>query len=314
MSNARATKRIERRLADHRMVLGKSKMAFDFSHLLMRKAMADPTLHAFFTLAQNAGSLGRIHGQLAVVGLFDPAGAAAAAAHLGIPRGDPWVDVATAVDYFACSARMEIKAFCTRYAPDRARFTHAICRQLSRTTLLLAHFVSIDDAKRERQMWDLLPQPLAAATDDRIAQWWAERRFEPAFVSLYASARKLKFPIDLPAGDLDALGVYGPVLTHWDDDRWLADALARTCDYHLKQMFGLDEDYDSEFDEPPLDLIPAELFALIHLRAETVGPLTTLPDHPLLTCIGPACAAPARAEVTEMIHAMDDKLRAFYRS
>mgnify|MGYP006159213081 CR=1 FL=1 len=60
-----------------------------------------------------------------------------------------------------------------------------------------------------------------------------------------ATARGLKFPLDLPAGDLDTLGVYAPVLTHWVDDRWLAHALDKACDYHLKQMFGLPIFFDA---------------------------------------------------------------------
>jgi hypothetical protein len=77
------------------------------------------------------------------------------------------------------------------------------------------------------------------------------------------------------------LGVYQPVLDHWDDADALAEPLAAMCDFHCRHM-KFRGGYKCLFDDPPFDLVPCEILAIRKLRTDA-GLATPAIDHPLLS-------------------------------
>jgi hypothetical protein len=153
----------------------------------------------------------------------------------------------------------------------------------------------------------LLEKPLLD-DDPAVDGWWYERHFEPFMVCLYAKVRDQPIPLNLDRCDL---GVYGPILSQWDDEA-VAAALHKACDYHCKVMFGTDPDWDSEFDRPPLDLIPVEVYAMNRLRAHS-GLRPVEVDHPLMRVIGPIVPATPPAELMDVLSRVQSKHDEFYR-
>ena len=80
--------------------------------------------------------------------------------------------------------------------------------------------------------------------------------------------------------DGEDFGVYTEVLTYWNDDVSLGDALVRICDYHCENMDDDGEDWKPEFGEAPFDLIPWELLAIGRIR-QLAGLVMPAISHPL---------------------------------
>ena len=208
----------------------------------IKRALSDDGPNAGPLLSNALASLGLFHGTRGVVALMDG-------------RNSGWSDVAGAVECYLWCARLDVRSHYARSASQRTARMANLRHTLTPAVVLLAYFVAVDQQQRERSLWSLLQRPLTDAT--RIRQWWAERHFEPFFVSLYAKARGLPPPLEL--GDCK-LHVYGKVLEAWDDDAALARREA-ACEYHCRRMAHT-RSWTAEFNRTPLDLLPVEIFAV----------------------------------------------------
>jgi hypothetical protein len=228
-------------------------------------------------------SLGLFHGTRGVVALMEG-------------RDSGWSDVAGAVECYLWCARLDIRSHYARSAAQRTARMANLRHTLTPAVVLLAYFVAVDESQREQSLWSLLQRPI---TDPhpRIRQWWTERHFEPFFVSLYAKARGLPAPLDLAQCKLH---VYGKVLEAWEDDKALAGALQRACEYHCRRMAHT-RSWTAEFNRTPLDLLPIEIFAVNSLRS-AMGKTPIEVDHPLMRHIGPIGLAHPPQELMETLY------------
>ena len=234
-------------------------------------------------LSNALASLGLFHGTRGVVALMEG-------------RDGGWSDVAGAVECYLWCARLDIRSHYARSATQRTARMNNLRHTLTPAVVLLAYFVAVDQKQREQSLWSLLQRPLADP-HPRLRQWWAERHFEPFFVSLYAQARGLPAPLDLAQCKLH---VYEKVLEAWDDDRALAGALQRACEYHCRRMAHT-RSWTAEFNRTPLDLLPVEIFAVNALRS-AMGRAPVEVDHPLMRHIGPVGLAQPPQELMETLY------------
>jgi hypothetical protein len=249
----------------------------------IERALLDDGPNAGPLLSNALASLGLFHGTRGVVALMEG-------------RDSGWSDVAGAVECYLWCARLDIRSHYARSAAQRTARMANLRHTLTPAVVLLAYFVAVDQQQRERSLWSLLQRPLTD-THPRIRQWWAERHFEPFFVSLYARARGLPPPLDL--GECK-LHVYGKVLEAWDDDAALGKALLRACEYHCRRMAHT-RSWTAEFNRTPLDLLPVEIFAVNALRS-AMGRSPVEVDHPLMRHIGPIGLAQPPQELMDTLY------------
>lgn len=145
-----------------------------------------------------------------------------------------------------------------------------------------------------RQTQANLLSMMASDTNMVTADYWQERHFEP-FVIRLNQILEGDTP-DLRNGD--SFGVYTDILSHWNNEGSLADALLRACDYHCENMDDTG-DWDPEFDHAPLDLIPWEILAIQQVRQHTGMSMPRF-NH--------ALAAPSVMQVQMPSHIQDEFL------
>jgi hypothetical protein len=162
-------------------------------------------------------------------------------------------------------------------------------------TKFLAQYGPLPMTHRTKRVAHILAFSLARGLDDwqRYATWallkcvvepgavnkreWAEESYEPFLLRLLNRVYGQPLPEEIMERDL---GVYRPVLDHWDDPEALAAPLAAICDFHCRHM-NYRGGYKCLFDDPPFDLIPCEILAIRRLRSDA-GLATPVVDHPLL--------------------------------
>jgi hypothetical protein len=289
----RSTKRIAARLNDHREWLPRSEYIYNRSVGEIRRAAFDPSLHSLRTMADAVRSLGYYCGARGLVKLQD-----------GI---DGWADIAGALKAYLWSARLDSKSYYSFLPAMRPQFRSGYLHRLPLTVCLLAYFVAVDEENPAHEVWSLFQNPLFDP-DQRTADWWYERHFEPSFAALYARVRTQKIPLDPSRWDLN---IYAPILEQWEDDQAVAQALSRACDYHLNHMQNTSH-WDAEFDHPPFDLIPVEILAVQRLRG--LSGLQTVPiDHPLAGSFCPIVKAQPLDEILSLFSIVEEKYREFTR-
>ena len=253
--------------------------------------MRDENLHSFIPLAEAMRSLGLVYGARGITALRKGAG------------GE--TDVAGAIESYLWCIRLLVRSYYPAFAQQQIHRS-LLLRRLPLSLCLLCHYIAGGDDARQNELWALLQKPLFD-NDSRVDSWWYERQFEPFFISLYGKARGHQLPLE--PGRLE-LGVYGPILDQWEDDRAVATSLQAACDYHLKVMNNT-RDRDAEFDMQPFDLVPVEILATIKLRAVTgLQPITV--NHPLMQTFGPIATASPPDELQEIFGQVREKYDAFF--
>lgn len=145
-----------------------------------------------------------------------------------------------------------------------------------------------------RQTQANLLSMMASDTNMVTADYWQERRFEPFMIRLNQILEG-----DTPAlRSDDSFGVYTDILSHWNNEGSLAEALIRACDYHCENMDDTG-DWDPEFDHAPFDLIPWEILAIQQVRQHNGLSMPRL-TH--------ALAAPSVMQVQMPINVQDEFL------
>lgn len=275
---------ITKQVREHRNWLPeRGQLVRDATLQTIEHALGEDGPDALPLLSNALASLGLFHGTRGVVALLEG-------------RDGGWSDVAGAVECYLWCARLDIRSHYARSAAQRTARMANLRHTLTPAVVLLAYFVAVDQKQREQSLWSLLQRPL---TDPhpRLRRWWAERHFEPFFVSLYAQARGIPAPLDLTQCKLH---VYGQVLESWDDERALAAALQRACEYHCRRMAHT-RSWTAEFNRTPLDLLPIEIFAVNALRS-VMGKAPVEVDHPLMRQIGPIGLAQPPQELMETLY------------
>jgi hypothetical protein len=285
---------INKSILQHRKWLARNDSLLELEMPFFERAMQDDTLTALGLLANSVESIGLFYGTRGVVSQQD-----------NINVG--WSDMVAALECFYWSSKLELKSYYSWYLPLRVQRRTFLLGSLPRAVAMFCHAIATGDKVREQELWSLLEKPLLD-DDPAVGGWWYERRFEPLVVSLYAKVRGQPIPLDL---ERCHLGVYGPILAQWEDDEAVAAALHKVCDYHLRRTENT-RSRDAEFDRPPLDLIPFEVFAVNRLRADS-GLRPVEVDHPLMHAIGPVVQVPPPMELMEILSHVQEKYNEFYR-
>lgn len=203
--------------------------------------LSDGSLQALRNISSNLGGLATFHGVHGVVSLLD-----------GNPSGWQQVHQSCLLHLWALKIesalfqRMADSASLTLFVP---RVACSLCYSIS---------CGLEDW---RQTQANLLSMMGSDMNMVAADYWQERRFEPFMIRLNEI-----FEGNTPAlRSGDSFGVYSDILSHWNNEASLAEALIRTCDYHCENIDDTG-DWDPEFDHAPFDLIPWEILAIQHVR------------------------------------------------
>jgi hypothetical protein len=105
---------------------------------------------------------------------------------------------------------------------------------------------------------------------------WGKSPLFPFMAWLYAQWRGRTFQTSQAA--FRDLGVYQNVVTGWEDDAVLRNALLEACDYHCART---DSETNPEFWQSPYPVFPGEIIATQRVREEQTGRKVVV-DHPLM--------------------------------
>lgn len=280
---------IEKQVREHREWLpDRGERVLERVYETIARALDDETINSLALLSSAVSSLGLYYGTRGVVSLVD-----------GNDSG--WADVAGAVECYLRCARLDVQSHYARLPHDRSGRLPGLAHRLTPAVVLLSYFVAVNDVGREQELWSLLKRPLADP-HPRMRRWWRQRHFEPFFVGLYAAARGHETPLH-PSEFRPH--VYANVQEAWSDDAALAKALAHACDYHCRRMVHT-RSWTAEFNRTPLDLLPADVFAINALRVAS-GLRAVEVDHPLMRRIGPIGLSRPPQELVETLYDVDAK-------
>jgi hypothetical protein len=286
MSNYEA-RQVNQRIGQHRTWLDRNPSYFEKTRQKIDEALRDPTLYSLISLSVSVAYLGSFFGTRGLVLLHE--------------ETDGWSDLSGAIEAYTWSVRLLVKAYYAWFPPERSSRRSTLIHRLPLTVCLLAHFVSTGDESRAREIWSLLQKPLNDS-DPRINQWWRERHFELFFVRLYGSIHQVPLPGDASRWNL---GIYSSIMENWADEGKLEAAFVEASNYHVRHMENT-RDWDAEFDQPPFDLVPFELYAVNQLRI-LQGLPSCSPGHPLFHFIPPFLKAPEPAELSDVLSQVADK-------
>jgi len=216
-----------------------------------------------------------------------------------------WPEIQGAIECYLWKVRLTIDAYYSLPAAERKYRLAILEGTLPLAVTLLAYYVASKDSRHEQRLWTLLRTTIS---DPDLNEWWHERRFEPFFVTLYGKTHEENVAFDLGKCDLR---MYESLLARGEDDAEVAEALRRSCDYHLNRTMSTDN-WSAEFKYTPIDLIPAEIFAINALRTQ-MGLNAIEIEHPLMNVIGlPEVVEPAVA-LTPILSRIQRKYNQFFQ-
>lgn len=294
MSNNSISNTIERHIQQHREWLKNGTEFYNRQIKYIEMELQDVSLHSLALLSQWVAFLGEYYGTRGVIRILDLD-----------DRG--WSDVAGGIECYVWTSRLQTFSYYSCYAPERSGRLGALLARIPLTVCLLASFTAEGDETRKQEIWSLLDR-IMSDPNERIAKWWRTRKIEPFFIHLYARQNDLQSPFE--AEDV-RFPIFKPILEQWNDDDAIGTALTKACDYHVRHMTNVTS-RDAEFDRPPFDLIPIEVFAIKRLRS-----ICDLGDaeieHPLMHVIGPRVPATEPEELTAVLSRVESMYNEFHK-
>lgn len=291
----KSVKTIGRVVESHRKWLQRTALKLEErERAAFEKALSVDALHAFMLIASTLDGLGTVHATRGLVGLFDG-------------REGAWLDIERSWLYRSWEARLRIKvAAQSAFLGQFRGVGTGLSQSAHNAVLVLAYDLAFASGRRTVWMVQPLTDVLRGDPRDRPDREHLER-FVLA-IEGFAQGRAA------PVAEVDEMGVYGEVVRSWSDPKRLRDALLAACEYHCENMVDTgDEDFTPEFRDPPFDLVPAEILAVIRVR-ERLGLETPAVDHPLLALDffrHAAAAAEVRIE-DDLIARVSDKYDQFF--
>jgi hypothetical protein len=207
----------------------------------INRGLSDGSIHSLRNISSNLGGMATYWGVHGVVSLTD-----------GNPSG--WQQVHHSCLLHLWVLKIESALF------QRLADSSSLTLFVPRVACTLCYSIACGLRDWRQKQANLLSM-MASDTNMATADYWQERRFEPFMIRLNQILEG-----DTPAlRSGDSFGVYTDILSHWNNEGSLAEALIRACDYHCENMDDTG-DWDPEFDHAPFDLIPWEILAIQQVR------------------------------------------------
>lgn len=257
---------------------------FDRSSTWLDADLAEGSLHSLRNVSDSLHGLATYYGIKGAVDVMD-----------GVTSG--WVNVHRSCHYHLWSLRLDDLAF------RRLASTATLTLVVPKVACSLCYTVTCDLDQWSHSLTMLLSE-MASGSGIADEAFWKERRFEPFVLRLRQIVESTGRQV---LGEGEDFGVYTEVLTHWNNDALLGEALERICDYHCENMEDDGGDWKPEFGEAPFDLIPWELLAVGRIR-QLAGLVTPTISHTL--------AKPMMMQLEKNTQIQDETLtrvEAFYR-
>jgi hypothetical protein len=257
-----ANRKIRRVVNDHRKWLADtSQEVFQRSMEDLNGDLNDKSVHSLLPISYSLGGLATYHGIKGGVAVID-----------GDPTG--WIHIHR-------SCRFHLWTLAIReLAWKRLASSPNLTLYAGLTACSLCYAIACDLDKWCHSQTNLLTE-MASGSGIADEAYWNERRFEPFVLRLGRSLENTGCKVLSEGEDF---GVYNDVLTHWNNDALIGEALVRICDYHCDNMEDDGGDWKPEFGEAPFDLIPLELLAIGRVR-QLAGLTTPSINHPLANSV-----------------------------
>lgn len=258
-------KKIEKILERHRHWLSQSggMVAQELEYL--EEDLACDSLEGLDNVSDSLGMLAVFHG---IQG------------ELAICAGDisGWEEVSRAMTYRYWGLMLRAKAFSKTSFLQGIRTVPNLTNQLSSAGCLLAGFIVADRHDLAESVADVLVGMLTVdGTVD--SGYLKERRFEPFMLWLYSVYSGGTAPVLIESMNL---GIYQKVIDSWADEQKLVGVLEEVCQYHLANSEDKGGAWDPEFKNPPFDLLPLEVVAILKVRQQ-IGLTSPAVTSPLLS-------------------------------
>lgn len=189
-----------------------------------------------------------------------------------------WGEVSRSIMYRYWALMLRAKAFSKTSFLQGIKIVPNLTNQLSNAGCLLAAFIAGGRRDLASSVADVLVGMLTVggAIDPGYLK---ERRFEPFMLWLYSVYSGGDAPPQIESMNL---GVYQKVIDSWANEQRLAGVLEEICQYHLANTEDKGGAWDPEFKNPPFDLLPLEVGAIIQVRQQ-VGLVSPAITGPLLS-------------------------------
>lgn len=258
-------KKIEKILEQHRHWLSQSggMVAQELEYL--EEDLACDSLEGLDNVSDSLGILALCHGVRGEIAIC-----------AGEVSG--WEDVSRAMIYRYWGLMLRAKSFSKTSFLQGIRTVPNLTNQLSSAGCLLAGFIAADRPDLAESVADILAGMLTVdgAVDSGYLK---ERRFEPFMLWLYAIYSGGAAPVLIESMNL---GIYQKVIDSWADEQELVGVLEEVCQYHLANTEDKGGAWDPEFKNPPFDLLPLEVAAILKVRQQ-IGLATPAVTSPLLS-------------------------------
>ncbi|MFS0825181.1 hypothetical protein [Pseudomonas phoenicis] len=257
-------KKIERILEQHRHWLSQSDGMVAQELEYLKEDLACESLEGLGNVSDSLSILAACHGIQGEVSIYanDISG---------------WEETSRAIIYRYWVLMLRAKVFSTTSFLQNIRRAPNLTNQLSSAGCLLACFIAADKCDLAESVADVLVGMLTA--DGAVDHGYLKnRRFEPFMLWLYSVYSGRSAPALIESMDL---GIYKSVIDSWSDEKQLASVLDAVCQYHLANSEDKGGAWDPEFKNPPFDLIPFEVFAIIKVR-QKCGLRSPVVANPLL--------------------------------
>jgi hypothetical protein len=252
------SKMIDRVTRQHRKWISETAQSvFDRSSTWLDADLAEGSLHSVRNISDSLHGLATYYGIRGAVDVMD-----------GVVA--PWANVHRSCHYHLWSIRLDDLAF--RRVADSSTLTLIV----PKVACSLCYTIACDFDQWSRTQTTLLSE-MASGSGIADEPFWKERHFEPFILRL---RQVMENKEQRTLNEEEDFGVYNGVLTHWNDEVALGEALVRICDYHCENMDDDDGDWKPEFGEAPFDLIPWELLAIGRIR-HLAGLVMPTISHPL---------------------------------
>ena len=228
------------------------------------KAISLRSLHGLKAAASSLRTMGTYYGRLGISRII-----------MQDQRG--WNDLAKATAYQFLGIKIDFKSFFNTRILRMHQEMPSLTNYVSLASCLLCHAIVTEQTSQQAHIAELLSE--AISTPDAINDgFFRSRHFEPFSLLLYYKSVGIQPSDQLQQSDL---GLYQGIFNNWDDRDRIHEDLLDLSDYHCLQMDDDGGDWNPEFTNPPFDLLPTEILAIIAVRRRMGFDPGEL-SHPLL--------------------------------